>query len=86
MHRFYDSDFVRDKSIRKSVFGNLYFFAKGVVSCSLKRQQTMAQSTTKAKYYALSKAVSKALWLQQIIRQIIYSKNDLKSVRLYKDN
>ena len=61
LHRYYDADFASDKSLRKSVSGNLYFFASRVVSCSSKRQQTVAQSTTEAEYYALAKAVSKAL-------------------------
>jgi hypothetical protein len=56
------------------------------VSSSFKRQQTVAQSITKAEYYTLAKAVSKALWLQQIIGQIIYLGSDIKSVKLYGDN
>jgi hypothetical protein len=47
--------------MRKSVSGNMYFFINGVVLCLLKRQQTVVQSTTQAEYYALAKAVSKAL-------------------------
>ena len=74
------------KSVRKSVSGNVYFFAGGVVSCSLKRQQTVAQSTTEAEYYALAKAVSEALWLKQIMGQMMYLGADIKSVRLYGDN
>ena len=66
--------------------GNVYFLAGGVVSCSLKRQQIVAQSTTEAEYYALAKAVSKALWLKQIVGQMMYSSADIKSVRLYSDN
>jgi hypothetical protein len=45
----------------KSISGNVYFFTSGVVLYLLKRQQTVVQSTTKAKYYVLAKAVSKAL-------------------------
>jgi hypothetical protein len=56
------------------------------VSSSFKRQQTVVQSITKAEYYALAKAVSEALWLRQIISQIIYLGSDIKSVKLYKDN
>jgi hypothetical protein len=56
------------------------------VLSSSKRQQTVAQFITKAEYYALAKAVSKALWLRQIIGQIIYLGSDIKSVKLYKDN
>jgi hypothetical protein len=47
--------------MRKSVSGNIYFFTGGVVLCLSKRQQIIVQSTTEVKYYALAKAVSKAL-------------------------
>jgi hypothetical protein len=56
------------------------------VSSSFKRQQTVAQSTTEAEYYALAEAVSKALWLRQIIGQMMYLGSDIKSVKLYRDN
>ena len=72
--------------MRKSVSGNIYFFASKVVSCSLKRQQTVAQSTTKVEYYALAKAVSKALWLKQIMGQMMYLSMDIKLVYLYGNN
>ena len=72
--------------MRRSVLGNVYFLAGGVVLCLLKRQQTVAQSTTKAEYYALAKAVSKVLWLRQIVGQMMYSGADIKSVCLYGDS
>jgi hypothetical protein len=56
------------------------------VSSFFKRQQTVAQSITKAEYYALAKAVSEALWLRQIMGQMMYSGSDIKSVKLYGDN
>jgi len=79
-------DFAGNKLTRKSVLGNVYFFAGRVILYLLKRQQIVAQSTTKAEYYALAKAVSKALWLKQIMGQIIYLGADIKLVRLYGDN
>ena len=60
-------DFISNKLIQKSVSGNIYFFTSGVILYLLKRQQTVVQSTTKVKYYALAKAISKVLWLKQII-------------------
>jgi hypothetical protein len=86
LHGYCDADYAGDKALRKSVSGNLYFFAGGVVLYSLKRQQTVAQSITEAEYYALAKAVSEALWLRQIIKEMIYNGRDLTSVRLYGDN
>ena len=72
--------------MRRSILGNVYFLAGGVVSCSSKRQQTVAQSTTEAEYYVLAKAVSEALWLKQIMGQMMYSGADIKSVCLYGDS
>ena len=60
-------DFVGNKLIQKSVSGNIYFFTSGVILCLLKRQQTVVQSTTEVEYYILAKAISKVLWLKQII-------------------
>ena len=72
--------------MRKSILGNVYFLASGIISYLLKRQQTVAQSTTKVEYYALAKAIFKVLWLKQIMGQIIYLGADIKSVYLYSDN
>ena len=60
-------DFVGNKLIQKLVSGNIYFFTSKVVLYLLKKQQTVAQSTTEVEYYALAKAVSEVLWLKQIM-------------------
>ena len=86
LHGYCDADFVGNRSMRKSVLGNIYFFTSRVVSCLLKRQQTVAQSTTEVEYYALAKAVSKVLWLKQIMGQIMYLGVDIKLIYLYGDN
>ena len=39
----------------------MYFFTSKVILYLLKKQQTVAQSTTKVEYYTLAKAVSKVL-------------------------
>ena len=72
--------------MRKSISGNVYFLASRVILYLLKRQQTVVQSTIKVEYYALAKAVFKALWLKQIMGQIMYLGVDIKLVRLYSDN
>ena len=79
-------DFVGNRLMRKSILGNIYFLASRVILCLLKRQQTVAQSTTKVEYYTLAKAISKVLWLKQIMGQIIYLGVDIKLVCLYSDN
>ena len=58
LYGYYNTDFIGNRSMQKSILENIYL---------LKRQQTVAQSTAKAKYYTLAKAVSEALQLKQII-------------------
>ena len=72
--------------MQRFISGNIYFFTGRVILYLLKRQQTVTQSITKVKYYALAKAIFKILWLKQIIGQIIYLSADIKSVPLYGDN
>ena len=86
LYGYCDADFASDRLMRKSISGNIYFFAGGVILYLLKRQQIVVQSTTKAEYYALAKAVFKVLQLKQIMGQIIYLSADIKSVCLYGDN
>ena len=86
LYSYYNTDFTGDKLIQKSVSGNIYFFTSRVILCLLKRQQTVVQSITKAEYYILAKAISKVLWLKQIIGQIIYLGINIKLVYLYSNN
>ena len=79
-------DFIGDRLMQKSISGNMYFFTSRVVLYLLKRQQMVVHSTTEVEYYALAKAISKTLWLKQIIGQIIYLGIDIKLVYLYGDN
>ena len=81
-----DSDFAGDKEGRKSVSGVVYIFAGGAISHSSNRQATVAQSSTEAEYYALSKAVSEGLWVRQILSQMMYTGDDLDQIQLYGDN
>ena len=61
LYSYYNIDFTGDKLMQKLVSGNVYFFIRGVISYSSKRQQTVAQLTTEVEYYSLAKAISKAL-------------------------
>ena len=86
LHGYCDADYAGDKAMRKSVSGNVFFFAGGIISHLSKRQQTVALSTTEAEYYALAKAVSEALWVKQIMAQMMYSGNDISKIRILGDN
>jgi len=86
LHGYCDADYAGDKAERKSVSGNTFFFAGGVISHSSKRQTTVALSTTEAEYYALAKAVTESLWLQMILRELLYKGPEIKQLRIYGDN
>ena len=52
-----DSDFAGCKTIAKSIYGYIFTVARGPVSWKSKRSSTIALSTHKAKYNALTEAV-----------------------------
>lgn len=86
LHGYCDAGYASDKSQRKLVSGNAFFFVGGIVSHSSKRQTTVTLSTTKAEYYALAKAVAESLWLQMILRELMYKGPEIKKLLLYGDN
>ena len=86
LHGYCDADYTSDKAERKSVSRNAFFFASRVILHSLKRQTTVALSTTEAEYYALAKAVAESLWLQMILSELLYKGPEIKQLRIYGDN
>lgn len=66
LHRFTDFDYARDIELRKSTFGYVFMFARGVILIQSKRQLITVLSTIEAEYYGMYKAVIEATWLQYI--------------------
>ena len=75
LHGYSDSDFAGDIELRKSTSGFVYFFAGGIISAQSKRQSITALSTTEAEYYGLAKAVTKAAWLRETLKQLNFFLN-----------
>lgn len=67
---FSDSDWGSNLDDRKSTSGNCFSLGIGLVTWSSKNQATVALSSTKAKYVALTSAGTQALWLQKILDEI----------------
>ena len=86
LHGYSDSDFAGDIELRKSTSGFVYFLAGGIISAQSKRQTITALLTTKAEYYGLAKAVYKAAWLRETLKQLKYRGPDAKCVIIYRDN
>ncbi|KAG8490933.1 hypothetical protein CXB51_014728 [Gossypium anomalum] len=62
-----DSDWAGSVDDIKSTSGYFFSLGSSVFSWSSKKQQTVAQSTTEAKYIAAATAVNQAIWLRKLL-------------------
>jgi hypothetical protein len=60
---FSDADFAGCLVDRKSTSGTCLFLGSSLVSCSSRKQSSVAQSTTKAEYVAATSCCSQLLWI-----------------------
>jgi len=81
---FTDSDFANDKDTRCSTDGHVFYVGGGPVSWSTKCQETVATSTTEAKYMAVSRAVQQAIWLSLFFEEA--SLPQQQPITLFIDN
>ncbi|GAV59136.1 hypothetical protein CFOL_v3_02667 [Cephalotus follicularis] len=65
LHAFFDTDYGGCKLDRKSTSGTCQFLGNSLVSWFSKKQNSVALSTTEAKYVAASSCCAQALWLKQ---------------------
>ena len=56
----------------------------GPIAWKLKKQPSIALSTTKAKYYALGLACQEGVWLKQLCQEIFMGFD--KSIHIFMDN
>ena len=81
---FVDSDYARDLDTRKSVFGILHKFGTTPIHWSSKMQETVALSTTKAEYRALSEGAKDLAYLRRLFEELgICQRNP---TMIYSDN
>ncbi|PKU83242.1 Retrovirus-related Pol polyprotein from transposon TNT 1-94 [Dendrobium catenatum] len=66
---YVDADWAADATDRKSVSGFCSFLGSTLVSWSVKKQTTVAKSSTEAEYRALASATSDILWLRRLIAE-----------------
>ena len=65
-----DADWAGDMDDRHSTSGNVFFLARGAVSCLSKKQATVALSTAQAEYVALSAATQEVIWLRRLLTNV----------------
>lgn len=79
-----DADWAGDIDQRKSTTGYLFTYGGGAISWSTKRQPTVALSSTEAEFMSMTAATQEALWLQQLLGEIL--QKDQQAVKIYCDN
>ncbi|XP_020704058.1 uncharacterized protein LOC110115230 [Dendrobium catenatum] len=70
LQTFTDADWASDQSNRKSVSGYCTFLGPNLISWYVKKQATVAKSSTEAEYRALSAAASEVLWLRRLSAEL----------------
>jgi hypothetical protein len=78
-----DSDYVGCKVDRKSTSGTCQFLGRSLVSCSSKKQTSVALSTAEAEYVVAGQCCVQLLWMRQTLRYFGYN---LSKVPLLCDN
>ncbi|PKU64015.1 Retrovirus-related Pol polyprotein from transposon TNT 1-94 [Dendrobium catenatum] len=67
LQAYSDSDWASDSTTRRSVTGYCAYLGNNLVSWCVKKQTTVARSSTEAEYRALATAASDIIWLRRLL-------------------
>ncbi|XP_020674351.1 uncharacterized protein LOC110093716 [Dendrobium catenatum] len=70
LQTYTDADWAADIADRKSISGICTFMGPNLLSWSVKKQVTVAKSSTEAEYRALSAATSEVIWLRRLAEEL----------------
>lgn len=79
-----DSDRGNNVDDRKPTSGNCFSLGIGLVTWSSRKQTTVALSSTKADYIAITSASAQALWMRKVLEEI--GERKIGSTILFYDN
>ncbi|XP_045466761.1 secreted RxLR effector protein 161-like [Harmonia axyridis] len=80
---FADADWANDKSDRRSYTGFVFRLSGGAISWQSMKQRTVALSSTEAEYMALSEAVKEAIYLKNLLFELVRFKD---RIVVFNDN
>ncbi|KAK8652076.1 hypothetical protein V6N13_061100 [Hibiscus sabdariffa] len=81
-----DASFQTDKDDSRSQSGFVFCLSGGAVSWKSSKQETVADSTTKAEYVSASEATKEDVWIKEFISELRVVPSILDVVGLYCDN
>ncbi|KAK9020300.1 hypothetical protein V6N11_054789 [Hibiscus sabdariffa] len=81
-----DAGFQTDKDDSRSQSGFVFCLSGGAVSWKSSKQETVADSTTKAEYVSASEATKEDVWIKEFILELRVVPSILYAVGLYCDN
>ncbi|PKU82870.1 Retrovirus-related Pol polyprotein from transposon TNT 1-94 [Dendrobium catenatum] len=70
LRTYTDADWASDMTDRKSISGYCTFLGSTLISWTVKKQVTVAKSSTEAEYRALSAATSDVLWIHRLLDEV----------------
>ncbi|PKU73341.1 Retrovirus-related Pol polyprotein from transposon TNT 1-94 [Dendrobium catenatum] len=70
LRSYLDADWASDPTDRKSVSGFCTFLGPNLISWTVKKQVTVAKSSTEAEYRSLSAAASEVIWLRRLASEL----------------
>ncbi|PKU87481.1 Retrovirus-related Pol polyprotein from transposon TNT 1-94 [Dendrobium catenatum] len=69
LRAFSDSDWAGDTTDRKSTTGYCVFLGNNLISWQVKKQKTVARSSTEAEYRSLATAAADLIWLKRLLQE-----------------
>ena len=81
-----DASFQTDQDDYRSQSGFVFCINGGAVSWKSSKQDTVADSTTEAKYIAASEATKEAVWIRKFITELGVVPSIADPIELYCDN
>ncbi|PKU79857.1 Retrovirus-related Pol polyprotein from transposon TNT 1-94 [Dendrobium catenatum] len=70
LRSYSDADWASDTTDRKSISGFCTFLGSNLISWTVRKQATIAKSSTEAEYRSLSAAASEVIWLRRLTAEL----------------
>lgn len=81
-----DADWAGDPQDRRSMTGYTFNYQNAAISWASRKQPTVAISTTEAEYMSLAAATQEAIWLRDLLYELMCKKEEVPPTKIFCDN